>query len=426
VQLTTPEPIATTGPSTPDRLGLRWYWQLAIVCVALGLVFSRQPDALLHAQFFAEDGKIWFADAYNNGWFVSLFRAQDGYFQTLPRLAAALSLLAPLALAPLVMNLVGLLIQILPVPLLLSSRLSAWGSLSLRATLAFTYLALPNSSEMNVTIEEGQWHLALVACLMLLSSAPFNRAWKVFDTTIFVLCGLTGPFAVLLLPIAGLRLGRRREPFARWRVFILICTAAIQVCALLLAHRDHWTLGASAEGLIRIVAGQVFLAAILGSNGLASQNIMPFLVFVALAGLLLIVYCFVYGSLEWKLFLLFSAVVFAACLYSPFTPQLLPGSTAWAMLIRTSGIRYWFFPTLAFIWTVVWYLLGRRHRPLSQFIGATLMILMLIGVVRDWRIAPSKDAHFASYVRTFEASAPGTVLIIPENPDGWTLRLVKR
>ena len=421
-----PEPMAAKALSTPERTGLRWYWQIAVVCSSIALVFSRQPDAFLHPQFFAEDGHVWFAEAYNFGWFTALFRVQDGYFQTLPRLAAALSLLAPLTSAPLVMNLAGLLVQILPVPLLLSNRFSAWGTVSLRAALAFTYLALPNSSEMNVTIEEGQWRLALVACLLLLCSAPTNRAWKLLDLAVFLLCGLTGPFAILLLPIAGLRLWLRREPFAGWTLCILICTAAIQAHALQVTHRDHWPLGASVERLIRILAGQVFLGAILGSNGLATQNIMPWLVCIALAGSLLMAYCFVYARLEWQLFLLFSVVVFAACLRSPFTPQLRPGSTAWAMLTRTSGIRYWFFPTLAFTWTVVWYVLGRPHRRLCQAIGATLLVLMLTGFVRDWRIPSSRDADFASYAKVLKASSPGTVLIIPENPDGWTIRLVKR
>ena len=420
------EPIAAEGLSNPKRKGLRWYWQLAAGCAAVALVFSRQPDAFLHAQFFAEDGKIWFADAYNVGWFVSLFRPQDGYFQTLPRLAAALSLLAPLLLAPLVMNLAGLIIQILPVPLLLSSRLSEWGSRSLRVTLALTYLAMPNSSEMNVTNEEGQWHLALVACLLLLSSAPSDRAWKFLDTVVFILCGLTGPFAILLAPIAALRLWLRRERFMFWPLCILSCAAAIQGYVLLTTHRERWPLGASVERLIRIMSGRIFLGTVLGSNGLGTQDILPFLVYVVIASSLLLAYCFLNARLEWKLFLLFSAAVFAASLSNPFTPELEPGSTSWGFLTEVSGIRYWFFPTLAFTWTIVWYLLGRPHRRFCQGIGATLLVVMLIGFVRDWRIPPRKDVHFAAYADEFEASAPGTVMLIPENPEGWTIRLVKR
>src|SRR5664280_1271684 len=121
---------------------LTWRWHVLAFVAAAGLVVSRRPDAIVHAQFFAEDGHVWFADAYNRGWFTSLFRTQDGYFQTLPRLAAALSLLVPLSWAALVINLIGLIIQILPVPLLLSRRLSRLGSLQLRAALAFVYICL--------------------------------------------------------------------------------------------------------------------------------------------------------------------------------------------------------------------------------------------------------------------------------------------
>ncbi len=419
------DPITAKNLFAPAGTGLRWYWQLAAVCAAAAIVFSRQPDALLHAQFFAEDGHVWFADAYNRGWFASLFRAQDGYFQTLPRLAAALALLAPLTFAPLVMNLAGLLIQILPVPLLLSTRLWRLGSLSLRAALALTYLAMPNRSEMNVTIEEGQWHLALVACLLLLCSPPARRSWKVLDIAVFVLCGLTGPFAIVLVPIAALRLWLRRERLVLWPLCILVCTAAVQTWALFATHRDYWPLGASAERLVRIVAGQVFLGTILGSNALGARDIMPFLICIAIAGLLLMAYCFFNACLEWRLFLIFSSMVFAASLCAPFTPQLHPGSAAWGQLAGTPGIRYWFFPTLAFTWTLVWYLMGRPHRRFCKGVGAALMAMMVIGFFRDWRIPEPKDARFDTYVDILKASAPGTLLTIPENPNGWTIQLVK-
>jgi hypothetical protein len=417
---------AEHGPLTPPQTGLRWYWQVAVVCAAVALVFSRQPDALLHPQFFAEDGTVWYANAYNHGWFKALFQAQDGYFQTLPRLAAALALFVPLSLAPAVMNLVGLFFQVLPVPLLLSSRLSSWGSLPLRAMLAITYLALPNSAELNVSIEEGQWHLALAACLVLLCVAPGTRAWKLFDVGVLILCGLTGPFAILLLPIAGVLLWMRHESLMRWYLGVLTCCAAIQLYALLTMPRDHWPLGASLGGLMRIVAGQVYVGAILGSNGLSAQKVPAFIVLIFVTGTLLLLYCFLRASAEWKLFLLFSAIVLAAALAHPFTPRLRPGSTSWSVLAGTPGIRYWFFPTLAFAWTIVWYLLSPPAPKVRRLTGAALMALMLIGIARDWRIPPRKDLRFADCAQAFEASPSGTVMVIPENPDGWTLRLVKR
>src|SRR5690349_287591 len=101
---------------------------LSFLVAALAVV-SRRPDALLNPQFFAEDGNIWFADAYNQGWLRALAMTHTGYFQTLPRLGAALALAVPLQHAPLVMNLIGLLLQVAPAIFLLSRRASNWAPL---------------------------------------------------------------------------------------------------------------------------------------------------------------------------------------------------------------------------------------------------------------------------------------------------------
>ena len=107
--------------------GLRSWQQSAIFLLACAVIVSRRPDAIFHAQFYAEDGHVWFADAYNLGWWHALFRAQDGYFQTLPRLAAALALLAPLSLAPLVLNIAAVAVEALPVNILLSGPVVGMG-----------------------------------------------------------------------------------------------------------------------------------------------------------------------------------------------------------------------------------------------------------------------------------------------------------
>ena len=140
---------------------LRSWHRGAIFLLSCAVLITRRPDAIFHAQFWAEDGHVWFADAYNLGWWTALFRTQDGYFQTLPRLGAALALLAPIALAPLVLNLIAITVQALPVNLLLASRSSAWGSLRFRAFLACTYLALPNCREIIAIITSSQWILTL-------------------------------------------------------------------------------------------------------------------------------------------------------------------------------------------------------------------------------------------------------------------------
>jgi hypothetical protein len=136
-------------------------------------------------------------------------------------------------------------------------------------------------------------------------------------------------------------------------------------------------------------------------------------------------YCFYQARLEWKLFLLFSLLLFAASLRSPMTLRPEHGNTVWQLIAQVPGIRYCFFPTLAFAWTLVWFLLGTPSRQLRQIIAAVLLLVQLTGFIRDWRHPAYKDLHFASYVNELTNSAPGTLVTFPENPNGWSFRLLK-
>ena len=195
--------------------GLKAWQQCALFLCAGLLLASRRPDALLHAQFYAEDGHVWFADAYNLGWWTTLFRTQDGYFQTLPRIGAALALHAPLKLAPLLMNLLAIAVQALPVNILLSARSSAWGSLRHRAMMAFLYLAIPNSGEMTVILTSTQWVLALIVFLLLVARKAAGIPGRVLDNSMVILCGLTGPFCLFLFPVAIIVAWNKRDVW-RW------------------------------------------------------------------------------------------------------------------------------------------------------------------------------------------------------------------
>ena len=82
-------------------------WQVAIFIAALTAIVSRLPGALLHPQFFAEDGWVWYEQAYNLHWLRSLGIAQAGCLYIFPRLVAGISLLFPMQWAPLIMNFAG-------------------------------------------------------------------------------------------------------------------------------------------------------------------------------------------------------------------------------------------------------------------------------------------------------------------------------
>jgi len=291
--------------------------------------------------------------------------------------------------------------------------------------MAILYLALPNTMELDASIEEGQWHLALLACILVLACPPAARSWRIVDIAVILLSGLSGPFGVILLPIALVFWWFRRE---RWRLIVLATigvSAIIQLSALLTtasATRSHATLGATPKLFIQLLAGQVYLAAILGESGVQIHRRLIVLAAAAVSGTLMVTYCFLKARLEWKLLIAFCALVFAASLKSPMASFTVP---QWQALRGASGIRYWFFPMLGFVWALTW-CATTSGNSFFRFAGAAGLLVMCVGITNDWRYPPSTDFHFQRYAQQFAYATPGTLVTIPIVPDGWTMRLHKK
>jgi hypothetical protein len=407
---------------------LRFWQHGAIFLLACAILISRRPDAIFNAQFFQEDGHTWFADAYNFGWWAGLCRTYEGYHHVFPRLGAALALLVPLSLAPLALNLIAIGIQALPANLLLSFRSSAWGSLRFRALLAGIYLALPNTQEMLNDISQSQWPLTLCAFLLLVAIVPRGVGGRIFDLSILLLCCLTGPECFFLLPIAIFLAWRHRE---RWRWIaagILAALCTVQAWSLLnggFSSRPHFVLGASPALLTRIIAGNVYLGALLGGNGLAAnpdRQLFIFLLFVTIFGTLFVALSYFKSNLSMKLFILLTSTLLAASFISP-TAYPPAGVSEWLLLAEAIGIRYWYFPTVAFAWSILFCF--RSRIAILRIVSAPLLILMCFGIVRDWRYPAYEDMHSAEYAKRVEAAPAGAIVTIPQNPKGWNLQLIK-
>lgn len=401
----------------------------AIFLFACAVIASRRPDAILNAQFWNEDGHVFFADAYNFGWWAALFRTYEGYFHVLPRLGASLALLVPLRFAPLVLNLIAIGLQALPVNLLLSPRSSVWGPFRYRVMLAVAYLSLPNCWEINAIITSSQWTLALSVFLLLVASRPRNAGSRLFDLSVVSLCGLTGPFCILLLPHALFLAWRRRDRWQWATAGVLAAACFIQAWGLLnggFASRPHYALGAGPVLFARLLAGHVYLGTLIGSNMFAAQAGLGYsivLTAIAAGGSILVVVCFLRSPLEMKLFLLFCVLILASSLISP-TLGSPPGVSAWQFMAMGAGVRYWFFPSLAFAWSILWCFQSRSD--VLKVVSVILLCIMCFGVALRWRYPAFRDMHFSEYARRFESAPPGAAVTIPESTPGWNLSLVKR
>ena len=418
--------LITTQRWSSFRLddGLSWQAQIFAFLLAVLLIFSRRPDVLLNAQFYAEDGAVWFADAYNLGWLHSLLIPAGGYLNTIQRLVGGLTLLFPFRDAPWLMNLAGVVLQALPAWFLLTRRCSGWASLPVRVLQALIYVAIPNSREVHVVLTNAQFHLALLAFLVAFATRPPNWRWRIFDVGVLVVNGLSGPFGIVLLPLVLAYWWRRRQKWSLVVAAVIVPTVVIQLGELFYGgyavRVAGGHLGATPLLFAHILAGQVYVAAFLGENDFATHSDIVRTLAIAVGGSLVLLYCLRKCKLELKLFIVFAFALFAASLARP----LVASDTQWQVLTTIRSMRYWFFPMLALLWSLLWYATNKSET--LQMFGFLALLTATIGMHHDWRYAPYKDENFQQYVGQFEAAPAGTVLRIPVFPDGVIMELKKK
>jgi hypothetical protein len=423
--------LPDTGPRTGTTVRTvrfsTFVTHLVVFLVAFLIVVSRRPDTLLNAQFFAEDGVVWFRDAYKLG-FHTLLMPQASYLHTLTRLIALLSLLVPFSFAPLVMNLCAITVQVLPVNVFLSSRFSQI-PIRVRLLASFMYLALPNTYEIDANITTIQWHLTLLACLLLLAQPTTKRGWRVFSVIVLVLISMDGPTGILLLPVAAGVWWKRRNACARMNLGLLIPGAVIQVVSVILMWHTRLIapLGATFPRLVTILARQIFLPSLLGLSTISpivSEGSLSLIEVAAAAlGVALLLYALRYAPVELKLLILFAFTVFALCLARPLAGP--PDRRQWVWLCAPGcGNRYYFLPMLSFLAALIWMAFGASHRKIRYFAMA-LLLLLPIGIYSDWSYPVFKDFNFKAYAAQFERAPSGTKFSIPVNP-GFIMELTKR
>lgn len=425
----TPTAINKTGPRSIWFQAAFW---LAVTAGAFLIILSRRPDAVLNPQFFAEDGQRWYADAYQLGWRCLLIPDQaGGYLHTAPRLAALLSLLLPFSRAPLVMNLCAIVIQILPVIFFLSSRFSAVG-LWKRLLACFIYLGLPNTYGTNANVTNLQWHLGLLACMVLLAEPTRDLTWTIFDGTVLILISVESPMGLLLAPLAAVLWWIRRDHSVILRLALLLPGAAIQAAVVLTSHARRAALnGANIHRLVSILGRQIFLASLVGKNTVLHFAIRysehSCFVLEAIAsgvGLAIFVYTLHYASTRLKLFVIFSFGVLALSLARPLAGGPEQPQWEWLRFPGTSN-RYFFMPMLAFLTSLLWIADSAKHRVMRAC-SLGLLLCVPVAIRRDWRYPAFTDMHFPEYAARFQTAPAGTKMLIPINPPPWKMTLRKK
>lgn len=197
-----------------------------LFCVSFLLLFQRNTHVLISANFWSEDGTIFYAQMHNEG-LISFFYPYAGYMHLIPRLTALIAMPFGVINGPYAVNCIALLLHTLPILFLFSERFNFIGS-AYKFFLAAYYILMPNAGETLGNIANIQWHMALMLLMVLTADPPKNFTHKLYDILILIFSGLSGPFIIFLMPFILLtREGVRFKLLAS-------CIALIQIITVLL------------------------------------------------------------------------------------------------------------------------------------------------------------------------------------------------
>ncbi len=416
--------MATATPQHNPVATKRSESLLFVIAIALSLAALgfRRPDAFTMPWFYGEEGRDFFADAYNTGW-ASLFNTANGYFHLYPRLMANLGvgLGVPVERMPWVNLIAALLIYFVV-------WRTAWkrfpGSLAARffAVAAITLVPLGNEIWMNQT--NVQWPLSLLIVLSLSGRRPRpTRVNSVVQLVVLCLACFTGPYALVLAPLAAW------SAWVHWRernerglealaAPAMVLAAALIVSLSLSSHgsvqRTDGAFDPFNPGFVQAAFFQLWFAMI--GKGIHTMSLGAQCAGLAIGiALLIALWRQASGpSVFTRMALVAAGLQFAAVLVSyRGQPEFLSPYYA--------GIRNFYLPAVLVAWAALsaFELKGLR----STALAATLML---------WWCA--QTAFFAGQQRFRDTPVSvdltplkrGEAVEVPIDPQGWTMRLEPR
>jgi Ca2+/Na+ antiporter len=405
----------------------RWSWapwarHLAVFATGFAVLILRRPETLTRAEFWNEDGQVFYVGSFFGSPLEQLTRSYAGYLHAVPRLVAWLERLVDVSIAPLVGNAIALLIVAGIATWIASERLAnILPSRAARLALAALLLLMPGHWESLGSITLVQFYLGIFLILASLADAAPRPRWaQAAELAALALAGLSGPFSVLFLPLYLGRAWLRRDRWATTTAAFVGACAVLQLVAIALGTRSPeipTIAGAAALLLARgwaTVIGDWWLrAAIQAQPGIS-------LVLVATAALAAAALAAATRlSTRIRLTIAYAAAASVAAA--------LTGDVATFPESSFLGSRYFLIPTfLVALGLVAWAgsrptttPSGARSRDFAGLAGIAITGLYMFGIVGDFSL-PGHETHDWA-VRSQCIGGPAPCDVPVEFPNAWTI-----
>lgn len=426
------------------------------------MLICRRPQAVRHAQFWAEDGSVFFADQLRFGFWHALVTPYAGYLLAVPRIVAALISLFHFKIVRLP-SVYGLCAIILAA---FCCSAFSWPSfrwlISSDAVRAAACLlvasAVPVGSELIGSLCDLNWYMPPVALLLLFTDWEYKSAAarKVTETAACAALWIMGLSAPVLFVTAPLLLWQViRVPvrqlgtigWRRWKAFALMLALGIQYYVLkhtgsgLEQHHINFNslvISTVAAVVAKGILGPLFGTTFLGAAGTVN-SIMTKLILTLIISVSLLTLFFVYLRVWPRRVILLTAlyVGVSAVAVAIIGRDLYGAFLSPTAITSAEGHRYFFVPGWMFVFIAAlaadYFLSVFKPRPLKLIAPALLLLVFSAGIVRNFRTPPLVDlawparaAEIEKWLQAQQRHEPVADLPIPLNPPPFDMRLVPR
>lgn len=413
-----PAPSSEAGVRPPSSIlrqpPARWLEMAVLAYAALSITYFRRPSIFVAPQIYVEDGVIFFAQQWANGW-KSLLVPYSGYLHLAPRLVAGVASWFPLAWAPRLYGLAALGFVVAAVLKASSPRVG----FPFAYACALAVVLVPNMAEITAFALNIHWWGAAILLLIGLSAPALSAGELARDLGAVFVIGFSGPWALLLTPLLAYRAWTARTAGS-------VVTAALAlVIGLAQSHfqATYPPLPATetlwGSHLLPALAGAGYRtgAQLIGYQPLGRGGDVFTWEFVALAGWVALL-CFLplakqHRRLRWSL-VGTALVIVAATVYR---------CRYWEYMLFSPAIcqRYFFLPLLITLWLLLVAL--DAAAPWKRALPLLLLIMIAVQNAGNFRMPPVVDFHWANYAKRIERGEKVDVAIYPA---GWGMTVAPK
>lgn len=390
--------------------------------ISLLVLFYKRPDAFYHSQFWAEEGVVFFAEAYHEG-FSSLFNTCAGYFHLFPRLIACTSvaLALPIHLVPFVFCYSWLIV-------FFGLLYYIWKRLPYsdvnRFFISITIVLIPLQSEILMNLTNMQWIMALFPILIFSSnSIEKNKKWFYADLLILLFSGFTGPNYTVLLPLfVFLIILQRHQLKNNPRRLMLYLLATLMGIAGAIALSGHGNINRTQgeftlfnEGFIHYLFVQYWFL-LFGKFALQPHLILKTIGVLVVIGYMLSLILKINKNRTnlFPLISFYTGLLFLATTLIAYRnePSLLDP--------YYRGVRNFYIPALTFVWVFISVSSETKSMRLALTCFMVGLVVQTVLFVKPFYFEDNKLKNYSNKIHLQDT------LSIPVNPEGWYIRIDKK